>query len=147
MTKPIFEVIPGGKDATTAAIPTSKKLYAVVLSSDPHMYRTLPDGTVTQVPAFTAPEFSDPRHPALIYADNENEAKSLYVKFIAEYVGEEDAALITQRLADIIVLGEVTGAKTTAQPGLTDCEVTIVQKVKVMGEQFVNDPSSGELLD
>lgn len=146
MTKPTFEVITGGK-ATTTAIPEGKKLYALVLSSDPYTLQTLDDGSHVDVPAYTIPELSDPTHPALIYANSEEEAKSIYVKFVAEFVGEEDEPLVTQSLADIIVLGEVVGAKTTTQPGLSDCEVTIVQKVHVMGEQFINDPLTGEMLD
>ncbi|WP_289354805.1 hypothetical protein [Paenibacillus sp. S-12] len=145
MTKPIFEVITGGK-GTTTAIPEGKKLYALVLSSDPYTFQTLDGGSHVDVPAYTIPELSDPTHPALIYANNEEEAKSIYVKFVAEFVGEEEAPLVMQRLADIIVLGEVLDVKTTSQdaliPGINDYELTIVQKIRVMGEQFVNDPPS-----
>lgn len=147
MTKPFFEVIPGGKDATAATIPSTKKLFAVVLSSEPYVFRSLPDGSSTQVPAFTAPELSDPTCPLFIYAESEDEAKDIFARFVVDdFIGET-----AQLLAEVIVLGEVTEARATPReewiPGINDYELTIVSKVRVMGEQFVNDPVTGEMLD
>lgn len=137
-----LNVIQGGKGGGTEET-QSKKLYAIVLSSDEATYKRAEDGTVYEIPLFTAPELNHPNYPILIYADSEDEAKAIYAQFVKEGfdVGGLD-------LSEIIVLGEVTSQQPSrgedSLGGVNQLEITITGNIHVSPVQFLNDPITGE---